>query len=283
MRYAHRILTILTLSLLPLGAVADHPGLNLEAARRAAAAAEAEARRLGAGGAFAVVDDGGHLVYLERLDNTFPASAIVAAEKARTAATFRRPTRDFEEAVRNGRVALVAVPPMLPLQGGVPLVRDGRVVGAIGVSGAASAQQDDDLANVAAAAFAALSAATGQTVSRIDGDTVTAGFARGAPLLENGEFKVHASRREAPGQAEVHTRDTDIVYVLKGAATLVTGGTVVEGKTTAPDEIRGAAISGGDTSQLAPGDVVIVPRGTPHWFKQVQGPFLYYVVKVTGS
>ena len=110
---------------------------------------------------------------------------------------------------------------------------------------------------------------------------MTAAFAAGKPLLENGQFKIHASRREAAGMAEVHTRDTDIVYVLDGSATLVTGGTVVDGKATAMDEIRGASISGGETRRLVKGDVVVVPNGVPHWFKQVNGPLLYYVVKVT--
>jgi glc operon protein GlcG len=128
------------------------PTLTLAGAKALGAAAAAEARRLGAGGAFAVVDDGGSLLYLERLDGTFPAAALVALEKARTAAQFRRPTRDFENAVRNGRVALVGVSAMTPLQGGVPVVVDGQVVGAIGVSGAMSAQQDDDIATVAVGA-----------------------------------------------------------------------------------------------------------------------------------
>jgi len=128
--------------------------LTLEGAKRVARAAVAEANRLHApGGALAVVDEGGHLLYLERLDDTFPAASAVAIEKARTAAQFRRPTSVFEEAVRNGRTSLVAVSVMLPLQGGVPVTVGGRVVGAIGVSGAASAQQDDDIARAAVAAW----------------------------------------------------------------------------------------------------------------------------------
>jgi quercetin dioxygenase-like cupin family protein len=91
---------------------------------------------------------------------------------------------------------------------------------------------------------------------------------------------VHASRRDGAGKAEVHTRDTDIIYVLDGSATFVTGGTVVDGQTTAPDEIRGASIASGETRKLAKGDVVIVPNGTPHWFQEVKGPLSYYVVKV---
>lgn len=134
--------------------------LTLEGARAVAAAAVDAAHRLGApSGALAIVDDGGHLVYLERLDDTFPAAATVAYEKARTAATFRRPTSNFEEAIKGGRLALLGVDVMTPLQGGVPIVLDGQVLGAIGVSGAANAQQDDDIARAAATAWDHLAAA----------------------------------------------------------------------------------------------------------------------------
>ena len=91
---------------------------------------------------------------------------------------------------------------------------------------------------------------------------------------------VHASRRDADGQAEVHEKDADIIYMLEGTTTFVTGGTVVGGKTTAPDEIRGTSVRGGETRTLSKGDVIVVPKGTPHWFKDVSGPVLYYVVKV---
>lgn len=127
--------------------------LTLEGAKAAAAAAVAEAKRLSApGGAIAVVDDGGHVLYLERLDNTFPAAADIAIGKARTAALFRRPTKGLEDAIVGGRTSLLAVAEA-PLQGGVPIVVDGVVVGAIGVSGAATAQQDTELAVAGAAAF----------------------------------------------------------------------------------------------------------------------------------
>src|ERR687889_331880 len=92
-----------------------------------------------------VVVTGGNLLFLQRLDNTFPAAAAVAIEKARTAATFRRPTRDFENAIKNGRTSLLGVAVMTPLQGGVPIVAEGQVFGAVGVSGATSAQEDDDI------------------------------------------------------------------------------------------------------------------------------------------
>ena len=91
---------------------------------------------------------------------------------------------------------------------------------------------------------------------------------------------VHASRRDSAGLAEVHAKDTDIIYVLDGSATVVTGGAVLEGKETAVDEVRGKAIQNGERRTLAKGDVMIVPNGTPHWFQEVRSPFTYYVVKV---
>jgi glc operon protein GlcG len=128
--------------------------LSLEGAKAVVAFAEGEAKRLGAGGAIAVVDDGGHVLAVERLEGTFPAAWSVSVGKARTAAQFRRPTSAFEDAIKNGRVSLTAVTEMVPLEGGVPLVVDGQVVGAIGVSGAMSADQDNQIALAAAAAFA---------------------------------------------------------------------------------------------------------------------------------
>jgi glc operon protein GlcG len=264
---------------------ADRPALSLGEARRVSGAAAAEAKRLGApGAAIAVVDDGGHLLHLERLDGTFPAAAHIATEKARTAAIFRRPTADFEKAVNDGRVAFLGNDIATPLQGGVPIVVGGEVVGAIGVSGAASAQQDQDLAQLAAGALAAVSAPPpGDAVTQLDAERVRAAFAKGAPLLETAAYKIHASRRDAPGQAEIHTRDTDILYVLEGTARFVTGGRVVDGIEVAPDEIRGPRIEGGSARTLSPGEVVVVPNGTPHWFAAVPGPFVYYVVKTTAG
>jgi glc operon protein GlcG len=119
-----------------------------------------------------------------------------------------------------------------------------------------------------------------EQVTYFDSGRVTAAFAKGMPLIEVENYKVHASHREGPGMAEVHERDTDIVYVLDGSATLVLGGEVVEGKSTAPEEIRGASIRGGGTRLITKGDVIIIPNGVPHWFKEVPGPINYYVVKV---
>ena len=132
---------------------ANRTVLTLAGARAIADAAESEAHRLNAGGAIAVVDEGGALLLLVRLDQTFPAAATVAAEKARTAAQFRRPTQVFEDAIGGGRLSLLGVSVMTPLQGGVPIVVDGPVVGAVGVSGAASAAQDTEIATAAAAAL----------------------------------------------------------------------------------------------------------------------------------
>lgn len=112
-------------------------------------------------------------------------------------------------------------------------------------------------------------------------EQVKAAFAGGAPLIEVEDYKIHASRRESlPGLAEIHTRDTDVLYLLEGSATLVTGGAAVDARFTGPEELRGSAIEGGETREIVAGDVIVVPNGTPHWFKAVKGPLLYYVVKV---
>ncbi len=124
--------------------------ISLEGAKKVVAEAVKYARANNApGGAIAVVDAGGNLVYLERLDNTFPAAAEVAIKKANTAATFKAPSSKLENAINGGRQALITVGHTF-LQGGIPLIIDGQVVGAVGVSGSASAQQDEDMANAGA-------------------------------------------------------------------------------------------------------------------------------------
>ena len=129
-------------------------GLNLEGAKKAIAAAVAEAKKLNApGGAIAVVDEGGNLMAVERLDGTFGAGALISIGKARTAALFKRPTKAFEDIINKGRTAMATLNDFTPLQGGIPIMVDGQIVGAIGVSGAASAQQDEDLAIAGAAAL----------------------------------------------------------------------------------------------------------------------------------
>jgi glc operon protein GlcG len=127
--------------------VVNKKALTLEGARAAIAAAVSAAKQKNApGGAIAVVDEGGNLIALERLDNTFGAAANVSIGKARTAAIFKHPTKFFEDAIKNGRTSLVAMPDFTPLQGGVLIEVDGQIIGAIGVSGATSAQQDEEIA-----------------------------------------------------------------------------------------------------------------------------------------
>jgi glc operon protein GlcG len=119
--------------------------LTLAVAKRIAQAAEAEALKRGATVVIVVVDDGGHMLVLHRLDDTQVASVEVGIGKARTAAIFRRPSRIFEEQIRNGRVAALALAGATPLQGGVPIIYEGKVIGAIGVSGN-TPQEDEDIA-----------------------------------------------------------------------------------------------------------------------------------------
>ena len=118
------------------------------------------------------------------------------------------------------------------------------------------------------------------TVTYIPADQVSAAFAKGAVLVNNGNYMVHASRRDTAGRVEVHVKDADVIYMLEGSTTFVTGGSIVGAQTAAPDEIRGIGIQGGETRRLSKGDIIVVPKGTPHWFKEISGPVLYYVVKV---
>jgi glc operon protein GlcG len=127
--------------------------LTLDAAKKIVDAAEAEAVKRGATVVIAVVDDGGHLILLERLDDTQVASVEVAIGKARTAAIFRRPSKVFEDQVRDGRVAAIALPGATPLQGGLPIIVNGKVIGAIGVSGN-TPQEDEDIAKAGVAVTA---------------------------------------------------------------------------------------------------------------------------------
>jgi glc operon protein GlcG len=136
--------------------------ISLAAAQRIADAAEAEAARRGSTVVIVVVDDGGYPIVLRRLDNTQVASVEVGIGKARTAAIFRRPSKVFEEQVKNGRVAALALPGATPLQGGIPIEFEGKVIGAIGVSGN-TPQEDEDIALAGAAAAQAALAVAGQS------------------------------------------------------------------------------------------------------------------------
>jgi glc operon protein GlcG len=147
------ILGLLTAGLAPAlqGQTTTKHVISLAAAERIADAAQAEAGRRGATVVIVVVDDGGYPIVLRRLDDTQVASVEVGIGKARTAAIFRRPSRVFEDQVKNGRVAALALPGATPLQGGIPIELDGRVIGAIGVSGN-TPQEDEDIALAGAAA-----------------------------------------------------------------------------------------------------------------------------------
>lgn len=153
-----------TASMPPPETIAHSHTLTLAGANQVLAAAMAKAKERSAGGAIAVVDGGGALIAFQRIDGTFAAGAAVSVGKARTSALFKKPTKAFEDAINGGRTALAAVHEMTPLQGGVPIVVDGQVVGAIGVSGAHSQQEDEEIALAGAAAVA--SAASGTAVGK---------------------------------------------------------------------------------------------------------------------
>lgn len=270
------------------GQTAERKTLTLDGAERIIAAAKSKAQEVKSpGGVIAVVDAGGNLIAVARLDGTFAAGANISIGKARTAVLFQKPTKVFEDIINKGRTAMAALPDSFftPLQGGIPVVVDGQIIGGVGVSGASSAAQDEELAIAGAEAAKTFGseAAALLPVTYFPKKDVDERFAKGSVLFDGAggrNYMVHASRREGPGMVEVHTKDTDILYVLKGTATVVTGGKMIDGKNTAADEFRGREIVGGETRNLVPGDAMIIPNEVPHWFKEVQAPFLYYVVKV---
>src|SRR4051812_12019715 len=243
-------------------ATVEVPALSYDVARRVAEAAAAVADARGVAPVITVVDDHGELVYLWRPDAAQFASVGVATDKARTAAIYRRPSRDFEQQATNGRPSALHLAGAVPLQGGIPLVVDGQVVGALGVSGASSADEDQELAVIGANA---VHASNGH-VAFFPGEALQ----RGAGLLlDHGAYKLDAGRRTAPGEPELHDRDVDVMHVVRGDATVVTGGQIVDG-----------AIDGGTAHELHEGDVLAIPNRVPHQFTEVSDPFLYFVVKV---
>ena len=266
--------------------ISEKKGLTLEGARKVIAAAEAYAKEHNApGGAIAVVDEGGNLMALERLNGTFSAGPKISIGKARTAVQFKKPTKVFEDLINKGRTTMVALEDFTPLQGGIPIVVDGEIVGGIGVSGASTAQQDEEIAIAGAEAAKQFKAdpitAVQPVVSYFPKEKVDASFSTGAELYRpDGNYTIITSRRDSRGGVELHEKDSDIIYVLRGSATFITGGTLLDGKKVAENEIRGTQLNGGAPQTLAAGDVIVVPAGTPHWFKEVQAPFLYYTVKV---
>jgi len=290
-RYAALLTTILSVASFMDAQTAEKKTLTLQGAERVIAAAKAEAQKLQApGGVIAVVDDGGNLMALVRLDGTFSAGANISIGKAKTAVMFKKPTRFFEELINSsgkGRTVMTALENFTPLIGGIPITVEGQIVGGVGVSGAATADQDEQLAIAGSKAFdantASMSGDPAPPVSYWEKSKVDEAFSKGSVLFDGRDgrnYMVHASRRERPGQAEIHTKDADVIYVLQGKATFVTGGEAVDAKTTASDELRGSSIRDGKTQVIAKGDVIIVPHGVPHQFLEVTNPFLYYVVKV---
>jgi mannose-6-phosphate isomerase-like protein (cupin superfamily) len=114
-------------------------------------------------------------------------------------------------------------------------------------------------------------------------DKVDAAFVKGGGIIPrtSGGVTVMAGRHDTPGSAEVHTLDTDIFYVTEGGATFITGGKVVDAKESGANEVRGKSIEGGTMHNLSKGDVIVIPKGVPHQFKEITGvPVLYFVVKV---
>jgi mannose-6-phosphate isomerase-like protein (cupin superfamily) len=126
-----------------------------------------------------------------------------------------------------------------------------------------------------------LTAAAGPgAVTFIDHAKVATALAKGETMIRQSDLIVLGSHRTGVGQAEVHDKETDVFYITEGDATFITGGTVVAGKTTEAGQIRGTSINGGESHHLTKGDVMVIPAGTPHWFKEVPKSVTYYVVKV---
>jgi glc operon protein GlcG len=130
-----------------------------------------------------------------------------------------------------------------------------------------------------AAALVAWSAGS-STVTYIGHDKVNAALAKGGSLVTASDLLVQGSHRTGPGHVELHETQTDVLYVTEGSATFITGGTMVGGKTTSPGQMAGTDIQGGETHQLVKGDVIVIPAGIPHWFKEVPQSITYFVVKV---
>jgi glc operon protein GlcG len=253
--------------------------LTYQGARIVAHTAGAVATARAVAPVISVVDASGELLYLWRPDKAQLASVQVATDKARTAAIFRRPSKDFEDQASQGRPSALALAGGVALQGGMPILHKGHVIGAIGVSGASSAPEDQELATIGAEAAEGFTTEFINAATYIAAANVAAKFQKGGLLMNTDFYKVDAARREKPGEVEWHARDTDIMYVVEGNATVVTNGENVNSRYTAPGEIRAGSIKGGVTHKLSPGDVLVIPNGLPHQFVEVSNPFLYYVVK----
>ena len=258
--------------------VTDVPALTRDGAQAAAAASAAERA---VWPVVAVVDAGGELMHLWRPDLAQVASVQVAADKARTAALYRRPSKDFEDQAAHGRPSALHLAQAVPLQGGMPIVHSGHVVGAVGVSGASSAAEVQELSVLAAeAASATARDGEGKAAAYFPAESVAAKFATGGLLHDTPGYKVDAGRRTAPGEVEYHEHVADIMHVVSGTATVVTGGQMIASRAVGPGEMRADAIEGGTRRELGAGDVLVIPPGVPHHFTAVSDPFLYLVAKV---
>jgi uncharacterized protein GlcG (DUF336 family) len=256
------------------------PALTRQGAQRVAETVGAAAAARGVAPVVSVVDAGGALLYLLRPDAAQVASVAVTTDKARTAAIYRRPSKDFEDQAAHGRPSALHLAGAVPLQGGMPILRDGHVVGAVGVSGASSADEDQELAVLGAQAATADDGTAEATL--FSNAQVAATFETGGLLLDTPGYKVDAGRRTAPGEVEFHEHVVDIMHVVQGTATVVAGGQMVDQRPVGPGEVRARAVEGGTSHELTAGAVLVVPAGVPHQFLTVSDPFLYLVVKVEG-
>jgi len=114
----------------------------------------------------------------------------------------------------------------------------------------------------------------------VDRDKVAELFVKAGPLAMGPDFTASVLRRTRAGQVEVHVKETDVFYIVDGEATFVTGGTMVGGKESRPNQFLGASIDGGEVHHLKKGDFIAIPAGTPHWFKEIPQSINYYMVKV---
>jgi mannose-6-phosphate isomerase-like protein (cupin superfamily) len=131
-----------------------------------------------------------------------------------------------------------------------------------------------------AGAFLLAGADPAAPVTYIGHDKVADALAKGGSLVTAKDLTVSGSHRTGAGQVEVHEKETDVLYITDGTATFVTGGTMVGGKVSKPGQMLGSDIQGGETHHLSKGDVIVIPAGVPHWFKEVPQSVSYYVVKV---
>jgi uncharacterized protein GlcG (DUF336 family)/uncharacterized protein YjlB len=260
------------------------PSLDLteDGARVAGEAVAAEARRRAVWPVAAVVDAGGELIYVWRPNQAQVASVDVAVDKARTAAIYRRPSRDFEEQAAHGRPSALHLARAVPLMGGMPITYEQQVIGAVGVSGASSAEEDHELSAIGAQAIGAAEASDDHSATAvvIGRQALDDKFQTGGLLVDARRYKLDAGRRIVRGEVEYHEHFIDVIHVVHGQATLVTGGEMLDARTVGDGERRARSIRGGETHQIREGDVVSIPNSVPHQFVAVSDPFLYLAVKI---